>query len=139
MKKAGKWWSKDQIWQTIIAFGVIIGIIGSCITVAEFPSFLSSILGTGNTHGNQTGGTPIPAFGSPQTGTAITSRNSSTLTPTPTSTPTSSSPSPTPVPTATQTPTSDYSAAQPGPGCDKDGGGRWTIKRLNKVQCVSGS
>lgn len=78
----------------------------------------------------------------PQTTTATsTPQSSPTTTSTsvalrPTSSPTAtlSSPSPTPSPTATPAPTSDYSAAQPGPGCDTNRG-TWTPQGISGVTC----
>jgi len=38
--KTNKGWSKAHIWSIIVATSVILGIIGSCITIYEFPYFI---------------------------------------------------------------------------------------------------
>jgi hypothetical protein len=39
VKNSNNRWSKAQVWSIVVVMGVILGIIGSCITIYEFPSF----------------------------------------------------------------------------------------------------
>src|SRR5713226_4108161 len=95
MKNSSGGLTKVQIWSIIVVLSVIFGLIGSCITIYEFPSFIRSEVSSSST----------PTFGNSQQETGVvgvqqTPTQPLTLTQVlPTDTPI---PSPTPSPTPTQ-------------------------------------
>lgn len=104
-------------WTGIAGIATILGVIVAIIAIRS------------------TSGTPPPIFIG-KTPVSTTSRQQgTTVTTVPT---TSATIAPTQNPTTTSTSTSEYSAAQPGPHCDTNGG-TWTAKGLNQIQCGSGT
>ncbi len=134
----------------LVALGLVIGIAASGLSIYEFLKkknasgiifaivavalILAAILilvipnpsGSVALGNNKPGNTPTSTV-SPQKGTTV---------PTVPTTPTTITPTQNPTPTSA--PTSEYSAPQPGPHCDTNGG-IWTEKGLNQIQCVSGT
>lgn len=96
--------------------------IGAAILITILPTQLDSAA-SGN---HQPGKTPVSVT-APQQETTVT-----TVPTTPATT------APTQNPTPTSAATSEYSAAQPGPHCDTNGG-VWTEQELNQIQCANGT
>ncbi|HLL78763.1 MAG TPA: family 16 glycoside hydrolase [Ktedonobacteraceae bacterium] len=84
MRNSGSRLSKRQVWSIIVAVGVILGIVSSCIAIYEFPSFFSNMRASGVT---PTPGASQPAPGNtPTQGLTITPEPTQPLSPSPSGT-----------------------------------------------------
>ncbi|HLJ35095.1 MAG TPA: hypothetical protein VKU38_15685 [Ktedonobacteraceae bacterium] len=121
---------------------VVIVILASAVGVFEYNSHKSASITGSSTSTPGTTATTVsttapsaPTADANATGTAIALTGSSTSTPGTTPTAVSSTPTPGTNATPTTVPSgSNYSAAQPGPGCDTSGG-TWTPQGISNITC----